>query len=312
MGLTIGVDVGGTKVAAGVVDEGGQILTRVRRSTPAADAARLVEEILAAIEELRGQHEVEAVGMAAAGFVDASRSVVLFAPNISWRNEPLRQRVERQTGLAATVENDANAAAWGEYRFGGGRGDDVVCVTIGTGVGGGVVLDGHLLRGHWGMAGEIGHVRVEHNGRPCGCGSRGCLEQYASGQALVREARWRAAEDRPGAGLLLSLGDGTPEGVQGAHVSEAARAGDPVALASFEAVGRWLGVGLADVAAVLDPAAFVIGGGVSEAGEQLLAPTRASFAEALTAAAHRPLAEIRLAELGNDAGLIGAADLARR
>lgn len=311
MSLTVGVDVGGTKVLAGVVDESGRVVTRVRRATPAADPEALLAAIADAVTECRASCDVEAVGVAAAGFVDAVGASVLFAPNLPWREEPLKAELEARVGIRVLIENDANAAAWGEYRFGGGRGDDMVCVTVGTGVGGGIVLDGRLVRGHWGLAAEIGHVRVVPDGRPCGCGRRGCWEQYASGQALVREARDRAAHDRADAALLLSLGDGTPEGVQGTHVTEAARRGDPVAIAAFQALGRWLGEGLAQLAAVLDPAAFVIGGGVSAAGETLLGPARDAYVANLTGIEHRPIAEIRRAELGNDAGLVGAADLAR-
>jgi glucokinase len=161
------------------------------------------------------------------------------------------------------------------------------------------------------MAAEFGHIVKVPDGRLCGCGKRGCWEQYASGNALLREARELAAERRTEAEVLLSLGDGTPEGVKGKHVTEAARAGDPVALEAFETVGRWLGTGLADVASLLDPAMFVIGGGVSEAGDLLLAPTRAAFENSLVARQHRPLAAVVPAQLGNDAGLVGAADLAR-
>jgi glucokinase len=308
---TIGVDIGGTKVAAGVVDEAGQIVRRVRRETPPGDRDGLLANIADAVAALRADHEVTAVGVAAAGFVDAKRGIVLLAPNLPWRDEPLKDELERRTGLPVMVENDANAAAWGEYRFGGGRGDDVVCVTVGTGVGGGIVLDGRLLRGFWGLAGEIGHMRVQPGGRPCGCGQRGCWEQYASGQALVREARQLAAEDRAAAGVLLGLGDGTPEGILGPDVTTAAQRGDPVAVAAFHSVGTWLGEGLAQLAAVLDPAAFVIGGGVSEAGDVLLDPARKAYEATLTGRAYRELADIRPAELGNAAGLVGVADLAR-
>lgn len=149
------------------------------------------------------------------------------------------------------------------------------------------------------------------NGRPCGCGRNGCWEQYASGNALVREARTLAAERRQEAGLLLSLGDGTPEGVQGVHVTAAAREGDPVAQEAFAVVGTWLGRGLADLSSILDPGAFVIGGGVSEAGDLLLNSARATLAEKLTVGrSRRPIPEVRLATLGNEAGLIGAAALA--
>jgi glucokinase len=315
MTLTIGVDVGGTKVAAGVVDEQGQVCAQTRLESTAEDPAALVAEIASAIDTCRRGFDVEAVGIAAAGFIDFRRGLVLFAPNIAWRDLPLRDEIEARCGLPTTVDNDANAAAWGEYVYGAGRAEDVggdlVAVTVGTGIGGGIVVDGVLLRGHWGIAAEIGHIRVEPNGRLCPCGNRGCLEQYAAGPALLREAQWRAGDDPAGAAALLALGDGTPEGIEGAHVTAAAQAGDPVALAAFGSVARWLGQGLADLAAVLDPAVFVIGGGVASAGAPLLDPLRASYADLLTASGHRPIAEIRQAELGN-AGLVGAADLARR
>jgi len=313
MGLAIGVDVGGTKVAAGVVDDHGRVLARLRRDTPASDPDKVEDVIAEAIGELARDHEVEAAGLGAAGFVDAARSTVLFAPNLAWRNQPLRAAVEQRTGLPVVVENDANAAAWAETRFGAGHGQRfTVTVTVGTGLGGGIVLGGELVRGAFGAAAEVGHLNLVPDGRPCGCGRRGCWEQYASGRALVTEARQRAAASPTEARLLLELAGGQPEGISGPMVTMGAVAGDPVALASFAAVGAWLGHGLADLAAILDPRTFIIGGGVSEAGELLVGPARARFAEQLTARGHRPTATVRVAQLGQDAGLIGAADLARR
>jgi glucokinase len=313
MGLAIGVDIGGTKVAAGVVDPDGRILARLRRDTPAQDPGKVEDVIADCIRELAADHEVEAAGLGAAGFVDAARSTVLFAPNLAWRNEPLRAAVEQRTGLPVVVENDANAAAWAETRFGAGHGQtNTVTLTVGTGLGGGVVLGGELVRGAFGAAAEVGHMILVPDGRPCGCGLLGCWEQYASGRALVTEARQRAARSPEEARLLLELGDGRPESVTGPMVTMAAVAGDPVALQAFEAVGAWLGQGMADLAAILDPRVFIIGGGVSEAGELLVGPARTAFQAQLTGRGHRPTAMVRVAELGQDAGLIGAADLARR
>jgi glucokinase len=314
MTLTIGVDVGGTKVAAGVVDEGGHILAQTRRDTAARNAAATHDAIVDAVKELLAQHEVEAVGLAAAGLVDETRSTMLFSANVpAWRGQALRDDLGGALGIPVIVENDANAAAWGEVLYGAGRGEEhVVCITVGTGIGGGLVLYGQLYRGRFGVGVEYGHMRFVPDGRACGCGNRGCWEQYASGNALVREARERAAEDREHADILLGLGDGEPEGIKGRDVTEAARLGDPVAVASFDAVGRQLGAGMADLAAILDPGLFVIGGGVSEAGELLLGPARAAYVEALTGGGHRPLAEVRRAELGNAAGIVGVAELARR
>jgi glucokinase len=312
MSLTIGVDVGGTKVAAGVVDEHGKIIERVRWPTPSASPARTEQVIAGAITDLLGRHQVTAIGLGAAGFVDETGGTVRFAPNLAWRDEPLRQRVESLVGLPVVVENDANASAWAEVRFGAARGHEhVIFVAIGTGIGAGIVLDGRLYRGRWGMAGEPGHVRVVPDGRLCGCGNRGCWEQYASGSALVAEAR-EYARRSPGAAVrLLQLAGGTPEGITGAQVTGAALEGDPGAIRCFETVGGWLGQGLADLAAILDPACFVIGGGVSDAGELLIGPARAAFSRSLTGRSYRDQAPIRLAELGADAGLVGAADLAR-
>jgi glucokinase len=308
------VDIGGTKVAGGVVDEDGRILAQHRLKTPARDAEATTDAIVSVVETLTSRHDgVEAIGLGIAGFVDASRSVVYFAPNLlGWRDGPLRDEVEKRVGLPVVVENDANAAAWGEARFGAGREERyIACVTLGTGVGGGIVVDRELFRGGFGVGAEIGHIQMVEGGRPCGCGQRGCWEQYASGGALVRYARERAAEERENAEILLSLGDGTPEGITGRHVTRAAHQGDSVALAAFAELGHWVGQGLADLAAVLDPECFVLGGGVSEAGDVLLKPTAAAFEQLLTGRGRRPLAEVVLAQLGNDAGLVGAADLAR-
>ncbi len=313
MTLAIGVDVGGTKVAAGVVDEDGRIIAKLKRSTPAASPPRTEQAIAGAVTELLARHQVAAIGLGAAGFVDGARARVLFAPNLAWRDEPLKQRVEERLGHQVVVENDANASAWAEARFGAARGyRDAMLVALGTGIGAGLLINGELYRGRWGMAGEPGHVRVVPDGRLCGCGNRGCWEQYCSGNALVAEAREFARRSPEGAIRLLQLGGGAPEGISGPVITQAAAEGDPAALRCFQTVGGWLGQGLADLAAILDPACFVIGGGVSEAGDLLLDPARAAFERALTGRGYRPLAEIKVAELGEDAGIVGAADLARQ
>ena len=314
MTLAIGIDVGGTKVAAGVVDEDGQIIAKLKRSTPAASPARTEQAIADAVTELLGRHQdkVTAIGIGAAGFVDSARATILFAPNLAWRDEPLKQRVEERLGREVLVENDANASAWAEARFGAARGyRDLMLVALGTGIGAAILIGGELYRGRWGMAGEPGHIRVVPDGRLCGCGNRGCWEQYCSGNALVAEAREFARRTPEGAIRLLQLGGGVPEGISGPVITRAATEGDPAALRCFQIVGGWLGQGLADLAAILDPACFVIGGGVSEAGDLLLDPARAAFERALTGRGRRPVAEIRVAQLGEDAGIVGAADLAR-
>jgi glucokinase len=312
MTLTIGVDVGGTKVAAGLVDEAGTIVAKTRHHTPSQHVAQVQDVIAAAVRELATDHEVEAVGIGAAGLVDSARSAVLFAPNLAWRNEPLRAAIEQRCGLPVVVENDANAAAWGEARFGAGRGEPyVVMVTVGTGLGGGIILDGELYRGKLGIAAEIGHMILEPYGRRCGCGNRGCWERYASGSALVREAQELATISPVIASRLLELVGGRPEAITGIAVMQAAQEGDEAALEAFRVVGRWLGHGLATLAAVLDPGVVVIGGGVCDAGELLRGPAVETFEERLTARAYREAPEVRLAALGSEAGIVGAADLAR-
>jgi glucokinase len=311
--LTIGVDVGGTKVNAGVVDEDGKILSRTRRPTPGSSPQHVEDTIAAVVADLRVEHEVTAVGIGAAGFVDADRARVLFAPNLSWRDEALRDEVSARVGLPVVVENDASAAAWAEYRFGAGEGEQsMVVVTVGTGIGGGIVFDGALFRGRFGIGAEFGHMMVVENGRRCGCGQKGCWEQYCSGRALLHEAREIADVQPLWGARLLELGGGEPEGIEAPEVTRAAREGDAAALACFEEVGSWLGQGLANLASMVDPGLFVIGGGVSDAGDLLMTPARRVFAERLTGTGFRPMPDIRLAVLGNDAGMVGAADLARQ
>jgi glucokinase len=310
--LTVGVDVGGSKIAGGVVDEAGKIIARSRRVTPPTDPAGIVDRIVAVARELALDHEVTAIGVGSAGFVNAGRSAVLFAPNLAWRDVPVRDRVTAATGLPTVVENDANAAAWGEFRFGAAEDvDDMVCVTVGTGIGGGLVLAGALYRGAHGIAAELGHMRVVPGGHLCGCGNLGCLEQYASGSALVREAR-TAARTRPDlAARLLELAGGQADAVTGPMVTDAAREGDPLAIELLAGLGTWLGEALASFTALFDPAAFVIGGGVSEAGGLLIEPAVAALHANLIGRGHRAAPDVRVATLGNDAGIVGAADLAR-
>ena len=313
MTLAAGIDVGGTKSAGGVVDETGAILATARRVSPATDTEAIERNIEDLVDELRGSFDISAVGIGAAGFVDSTRSTVLFAPNLAWRDEPLRADLEKRIGLPVVVENDANAAAWGEFTYGAGEDvSDSLLVTLGTGVGGGIVLNGELHRGAFGVAAEIGHMRVVPDGRLCGCGNRGCWEQYASGTALVRDTRDQARQGSLIARSLVDLAGGDVEGITGPLITEAAREGDPFAQEQLASLGRWVGEGIASLTAVLDPAVVVLGGGVSEAGDLLLEPVRNHFRANLTGRSYRPALEVRAARLGNKAGMIGAADLARR
>ncbi len=315
--LAIGIDIGGTKVAGGVVDEHGRVLTRARRDTPhrsmspgvvESTIVEIVDELLDAV----GRDRITAVGIGAAGFVAADRATVVFAPHLSWRHEPLRENLQRRVRVPITVDNDANAAAWAEWKFGAAQGEShVMMVNLGTGIGGGIVIDGRVQRGRFGIAGEFGHMQVVPNGLRCECGNRGCWEQYASGNALVREARSLIAANSPMVTDLLSSVGGDPANLTGPLITAAAQAGDQTSIELLAEIGHWLGVGIANLAAAFDPGTFVIGGGVSAAGPLLIDPARDMFRRQLAGRGYRPEATIVAAQLGNEAGLIGAADLAR-
>ncbi|HWV25725.1 MAG TPA: ROK family protein [Aeromicrobium sp.] len=291
----VGVDIGGTKIAVGTVATDGRVLEEVSAPTPddTATIPALIADLIARVTPSGG---VAAVGIGAAGFISSDRSTVRFSPNIAWADEPLGAAVQQLVGVPVVVENDANAAAWGEFRFGSGTDvDDLLLVTIGTGVGGGLVQRGAVVRGASGTATEIGHMRLVPDGLPCGCGQRGCFEQYVSGSALVRAGRER-------------LGSET---VSGPQITRLAQDGDEAAVELLAELGARAGEGIASLAAILDPAVVLIGGGVSDAGELLMTPLKHAFSAHLSGAAHRPTIDVRPAALGNSAGLVGAADLSR-
>ena len=311
-GLAIGIDIGGTKVAAGVVDADGRILAEARRATPGSDPRAVERVIVELVEELGRGHRIWSVGIGAAGWMDLDGGTVLFSPHLAWRNEPLRANLQQLLRRPVLLANDADAAAWAEWRFGAGQGEDrLVCITLGTGIGGAMVMDGRVERGRFGVAGEFGHQIIMPGGHRCECGNRGCWEQYASGNALGREARILARANSPVAQDLLAAVGGRTEAITGAIVTELALAGDPASRELLEEVGEWLGLGLANLAAALDPGLFVIGGGLCSAGDLLVEPARKAFARNLTGRGFRPAAGIQLAALGPNAGLIGAADLSR-
>jgi glucokinase len=305
----IGVDIGGTKIAAGVVAEDGRILERVRVPTPPDDEPATLAALHAVVDELRDRDpRVEAIGVGAAGLVERPGGNARWAPHNTYRRLELRRLLHERTGLPTSVDNDGNAAAWAEARFGAGAvSDDLVLVNVGTGIGGGLVLNGQLYHGEHGFAGELGHLIVDPDGDRCACGNRGCLEAMASGSTLGRLGREAAAAD-PG-GRLAALAGG-PDLVTGEVVFAAAAEGDKPALALFERVGHWLGVGIASLVTIFDPDLVVVGGGVAATGDLLLAPARASFERYVHARDHRDLPPVVPARLGADAGLVGAATLA--
>ena len=306
----IGIDIGGTKIAGAVVTDLGEIVAEDRVATEAGDSDAIVDAVVRMIEKLSTGRDIRAAGVAAPGFIDAAQSVVYYTPNIPWRGEPLRQRLTERLGLDITIDNDANAAGWAEFRFGAGRlVSDMTMLTIGTGVGGAIVTRDQLFRGGFGAGAELGHMRVAPDGLPCGCGARGCIEQYGSGRALLRMAG--AIADVGGIGQQLARVRETNGSLSGGDVSALIMAGDPGALAALRELGHWLGQACASLSAVLDPQLFVFGGGVAVAGDLLLDPIREAYGSHLPARGYHPEPDFVIAELVNDAGMVGAADLAR-
>lgn len=294
-GLVVGVDVGGTKVLGVETGEHGRVARTARTATPGRSAtpAEIEDALTRVVHEVADGRPVAAVGVAAAALVRPD-GVVRFATHLPWREQPWREQLEQRWQVPVALENDANCALLAEQAHGAARGvDDVVMITVGTGIGGAISIGGRLVRGRQGMAGELGHQQVVPQGLVCECGLRGCWEQYASGNALVRlVARTR------------------PDLTTGPDLTAAARAGDGSARHAFASVGDWLGVGAASLVTVLDPALVLVGGGVSEVGDLLLNPARVAMCRALYAAEHREVPPMIRAALGPDAGVIGAAWLA--
>lgn len=305
----VGVDIGGTKLLAGLVDPDGSVVARRRLRTPpegGAAVAAAVVEVVRALWQEAGSGPLP-VGVGAAGLVDLG-GTVRYSPNIpGWDGTPLRAELSAVLGIDVSVDNDANAAAWGEFRAGAGRHAEgsLLMLTVGTGIGGGLVQGGAPLRGREGLAAEFGHMIVREGGPPCGCGNHGCLEALASGSAIARVAREGLAR---GAESALA-GIAEPSGKD---VTRAAEDGDDFACAVLRECGFWLGVGIASLVNALDPELVVVGGGAMQAGELLLAPARAAFAERVIGAAQRRLPLVAPATLGDDAGMVGAALLAPR
>ena len=303
----VGVDVGATKIAAGVISPEGEVLRRARCPT-ARTPEKLLSGIVRAVSEVGDGFEVRGACVAVPGSLVARDNAIVYSPNLhAIEDIRLKDELEPKIGLPLTIENDNNAAAWGEFRFGAGRGKDhLVYVGLGTGIGGGVVVHGLLLRGAQGAGGELGHVTIHATGPRCACGNRGCLEAFASGNAIGRRGREVAAE-RPKSALGRLAAE---REVLGEDVTRLAREGDEAALSVLGEVGRWLGVGLAGFVNVFNPDVVVVGGGAMGAGELLLGPARE---EVRLRARHpsRDLVEIKEATLGPDSGMIGAAALAK-
>jgi glucokinase len=307
-GLAIGFDVGGTKIAGGIVGSRGEVVARLSPvPTPTTDQAEIVRTLCGAITRLRRAHpEIGAVGIGAAGLVNWPDGYVRYGPNSAFHQLPLRRLVSEATGLPTVVDNDANVAGLGEARHVGA--DHLAFLTVGTGVGAGLILNGVPFRGQTGIAAEVGHMIVDANGgAKCGCGNLGCLEAVASGTALTRYGREAAAADRDG---MIARIAGGETNVTGLTVLEAAAAGDETARGLYGRVGYWLGVGIATLVNLLDFQRVVIGGGLAAAGEFVLRPAREAFSCSLFARDHRDPTSIVASSLGPDAGWIGAGRLA--
>jgi glucokinase len=308
--LTIGIDIGGTNVRAAVVDVDGRVVTEQRAASTTLDWESMRGQVLASIAALRAGHDIAAIGIGAAGMVDRD-GVIHYAPNVpGFLGTPVQAEIAAATGLPTVVDNDANAAAWGELAHGAARGvRDALVITLGTGIGGGIVSDGRVLRGAHGFAAEIGHFTIDPDGPRCACGEIGCWEALASGTALGRMAREAAViGDAP---AVLKLAGGDPDAVRGTHVSDAARAGAPDALALIDRYAALVAVGFVGLANILDPEIIVVSGGLAEEGDLLLTPVRAYFDGHVEGSHYRPTPSIVAAGLGDRAGTIGAATMAR-
>jgi len=298
---TIGIDLGGTKMSAGLVDESGAILEKLTVARPVEERA-MADRSFEMVEKLLSP-EVAGIGLGAAGLVTWPEGSLAWGPNIPGRGIPFKEIMQARYGLPAVVDNDANLAALAEFRLGAARGHSaVLLVTLGTGIGGGLLIGGSIYRGA-SFAGEVGHMVVDVGGPSCTCGQRGCWETFASGRRLDQLARDLIAAEPDGLTARLAAehpGDGT-------YLTEAAVRGDARAREAFAEMGSWLGIGLASLIAVLDPELIVIGGGAARAGDILLEPARRSMMSSLEGAPFRNPTPVVAAALGEDAGLIGAA-----
>ena len=312
--LAIGVDVGGTNISAGVIDNTARMLSRCTvRSHAGRPPTEVIQAIVNATRAALAQagvdlNAISGVGVGFAGHVNGAQGLVLTSSNLpAWDSHPLRDILQERLAAPVTLENDANCAAWAEYRYGAGQGSRSMCyVTLSTGFGAGIVIDGRLYAGATGTAGEIGHTVVDPNGPMCTCGKRGCVMAYACGLAISRMACERLANREPT--LLYDLCGATPEHVSGEIVADAARQGDPVAREIMTTAGRYFGIGLSTIVQFLNPDCIVIGGGLMRAGALVMDPAL----QALNANIHPVLvdsAKIVNSALRKDAGLIGAGAL---
>lgn len=308
--LTIGIDIGGTKISVGVVDSSGNLIDSSRCSTPTEGGKELISSVINLIKEFNKKYEIKGIGISIAALISSDYGTIVGAPNIANLSKlNFVNEIKVEFELPIIIENDANAAMWAEFKFGNAKGlNPVMFFIIGTGVGGGLVIDGKLFKGANGIGAEFGHMCVVPNGLLCGCGSKGCIEQYASGGALIRYANEALLANPDKSEEVLSFGEGK---LSGTALTKAAKAGNELALAAFSKQADWLGLACASYSLIIDPQAIIIGGGVVDAGELFLAPVRAAMRKYMPFAESHVPPKIIAAKFGNDAGLIGAADLVR-
>lgn len=308
--LTIGIDIGGTKISAGVVDSSGNLIDSSRCSTPTEGGKELISSVINLIKEFNKKYEIKGIGISIAALISSDYGTIVGAPNIANLSKlNFVNEIKVEFEIPIIIENDANAAMWAEFKFGNAKGlNPVMFFIIGTGVGGGLVIDGKLFKGANGIGAEFGHMCVVPDGLLCGCGSKGCLEQYASGGALIRYANEALLANPDKSEEVLSFGEGK---LSGTALTKAAKAGNELALAAFSKQADWLGLACASYSLIIDPQAIIIGGGVVDAGELFLAPVRAAMRKYMPFAESHVPPKIIAAKFGNDAGLIGAADLVR-
>ena len=310
-----GIDLGGTKVEAAYVDEKGRLGQRIRRHTDVKDGPKAVEkEVVRAVQELiesAGSQPV-GVGVGVAGQIEAGSGAVLFAPNLEWRNIPLQYELSEAIQLPVIVENDVRVATRGEWLHGAGEGcDDLICIFVGTGIGGGIIIDGRMLAGCSNTAGEIGHIVVDINGPTCHCGNRGCMEALAGGWAIAQQAQEAIRTDPVAGAEIIQQAGNVLEEVSAKIVAEAAQAGDPLAMSVIDKASQALIAGITSLVNGFNPCRLILGGGVIEGMPELIDRiAHGVHKDALTAAGKS--LEILPAKLHNDSGVIGAAALAIR
>jgi len=313
--LSIGVDLGGTKTEISLIDNSGQVLHSLRRPTPVDDKGEAIEkEITNAVQELQNKAKtrIDCIGIGIAGQIDSTQGIVRFAPNLKWHNVPLQRNLEKALNIPIYLANDVRAATFGEWIYGAGKGcKDLVCIFLGTGIGGGIVSDGQLLQGASNTAGEIGHMTIDFNGPPCTCPNRGCLEAFAGGWAIAKRAQKAIFENPKQGKAILEMAGGSPENVAAKTVIQAANQSDPLARKIMEEVFQALIAGTVNLINAFNPSRIVFGGGLLDGIPEVIDILNIEARKRALEAATAPL-QILSTKLQGKAGAIGAAAMAKR